>query len=69
MLVYKDLEHFDKFGTEVVYWVEDAGVPQRFMNEAKEIDGKYFLNDAFGVCINHNTETGEYAAVEDVKRR
>lgn len=31
----------------------------------KAIDGKDFLRDGFGVCINHNTETGEYAPVED----
>lgn len=65
MLGYKNLEHFDEFGTEVVYWVEVAGVPQRFINEAQDIDGEDFLDDGFGVCVHHDTETGEYAAVED----
>ena len=47
MLNYKALEHSDDFGTEVICWVEVAGVPERFVDEAKRIDGENYSSDPF----------------------
>lgn len=65
MLNYKALEHSDDFGTEVICWVEVAGVPERFVDEAKRIDGENYSSDCFGVCIQHDRDNGEYFAMED----
>ena len=66
MVYYKCLEHFDKFGVaEVIYWVDVSGVPERFVDEAKRIDGADYSEGCFGVCIQHDRETGKFAAIED----
>lgn len=66
MLFYSDLEHYDNFGdTERVFWVDVSGVPECFVGEAKKIDGADYTEDCFGVCIQHNSETGEFVAIED----
>lgn len=66
MIFYKDLEHFDKFNdTESVFWVDVSGVPEKFVSEAKGIDGANYSDDCFGVCIQHDMKTGEFAAIED----
>ena len=58
MLNYKALEHSDDFGTEVICWVEVAGVPERFVDEAKRIDGENYSMDCFGVCIQYDRDNG-----------
>ena len=58
MLNYKALEHSDDFGTEVICWVEVAGVPERFVDEAKRIDGENYSSDCFGVCIQYDRDKG-----------
>ncbi len=65
MLNYKALEHIDNFETEVVCWIEVSGVPKRFVEEAKQIDGENYIMDGFGVCIQYERENEEYFAVED----
>lgn len=65
MLNYKALEHSDDFGTEVVCWVEVTGVPDKFVEVAKLIDGGNYIGDGFGVCIQYDKDTGEFVAVED----
>ncbi len=65
MLSYKALDHSDDFGTEVVCWVEVTGVPERFVEEAKRIDGDNYIGDGFGVCIQYDRDNGEYFTVED----
>lgn len=65
MLNYKALEHSDDFGTEVVCWTEVTGVPERFVEEAKKIDGVDYTSDGFGVCIQYDKDSEEYYAVED----
>ena len=65
MLKYKALEHSDDFGTEVICWVEVTGVPERFVNEAKRLDGENYISDGFGVCIQYDKDNEEYFSVED----
>lgn len=65
MLNYKALDHSDDFGTEVICWVEVTGVPERFVDEAKRIDGENYSSDGFGVCIQYDRDNEEYFAVED----
>ena len=31
MLKFRELEHFDDFGTEAVYWVDVFGVPEKLI--------------------------------------
>ena len=65
MLNYRALEHSDDFGTKAVCFVEVTGVPERFVEEAKKIDGDNYSSDGFGVCIQYDRDSGEYFAVED----
>lgn len=66
MVFYKDLEYFDKVNdTESIFWVEVSGVPKKFVSEAKMIDSTNYSADCFGVCIQHDRETGKFAAIED----
>lgn len=58
MLNYKSLEHSDNFETEVIFWIEVTDVPERFVEEAKKIDGEDFLGDGFGVCIQYDRIAG-----------
>lgn len=65
-MTFKELEHSDKFNdTESIYWVDVSGVPERFVNEAKRIDGSDYSGECFGVCIQHDRKTGDFAAIED----
>ncbi|MCI8914968.1 MAG: hypothetical protein HFF38_12830 [Lawsonibacter sp.] len=65
-MTFKELEHSDKFNDEEsIYWVDVSGVPERFVNEAKRIDGSDYSGECFGVCIQHDRKTGEFAAIED----
>lgn len=38
-MTFKGVEDFDDLDTESIYWVAVSGVPERFVNEAKRIDG------------------------------
>ena len=64
-MTFKELEDFDDFDTESVYWVAVSGIPERFVNGAGKIDGADYSGECFGVCIQHNRETREFAAIED----
>lgn len=46
-------------------WVEVAGVPERFVDEAKRIDGENYSSDCFGVCIQYDRANGKYFTMED----
>lgn len=65
MLNYKALVHSDDFETEVICWVDVTGVPQQFVDEAKQIDGRNYISDGFGVCIQYDRDNEEYFAVEE----
>lgn len=63
-MTFKGVEDFDDLDTESIYWVAVSGVPERFVNEAKRIDGAEYSGECFGICIQHNLETGEFSVVE-----
>lgn len=63
-MTFKGVEDFDDLDTESIYWVAVSGVPERFVNEAKRIDGAEYSGGCFGMCIQHNLETGEFSVVE-----
>lgn len=65
MLNYKALEHIDDFETELICWVEVTGIPERYADEAKQIDGENYSSDGFGVCIQYDRDNEKYFAVED----
>ena len=64
-MTFKGVEDFDDLDTESIYWVAVSGVPERFVNEAERIDGSNYSGECFGVCIQHDRETGKFAAIED----
>lgn len=63
-MTFKELEDFDNFDTESIYWVAVSEIPERFVNEAKRIDGAEYSDECFGMCIQHDLETGEFSVVE-----
>lgn len=64
-MTFKGVEDFDDLDTESIYWVDVSGIPERFVNEAKKIDGADYSGGCFGVCILHDRKTGEFNAIED----
>ena len=64
-MTFKRVEDFDELDTESIYWVAVSGVPDRFVNEAERIDGSNYSDECFGVCIQHDKKTGEFAVIED----
>ena len=65
MLTFKEMEHHDDFDTEVICWVDVSGVPEEFIQEAKEIAGKTYSDDRFGICLLYDKSKKEFAAIED----
>lgn len=63
-MTFKRVEDFDELDTESIYWVAVSGVPERFVNEAEKIDGSNYSGECFGVCIQHDKKTGEFAVIE-----
>jgi len=61
----KNIEGFDIFDTEVVFWVEMSDVPSHIQAAALKIDGDAYNKDCFGMCIYFNQETREYAIMTD----
>lgn len=52
------MEQCDKFDdNEYVCWVEVKEIPDQFIQEAKEIDGKNYEPTCFGICVEQD-ETG-----------
>lgn len=64
-MTFRRVEDFDKLDTESIYWVAVSGVPEKFVNEAERIDGSNYSGECFGVCIQHDKKTGEFAVIED----
>lgn len=62
---FEDLEHFDKFDDAEIYWAGVSGIPERFVEEAKRIDGADYSVKCFGVCIQRDKKTGKFDVIED----
>lgn len=44
--------HCDKFwDNEYVCWLEVENIPQKFVRQAKRIDGDNYSEDCFGICV------------------
>ena len=67
MLKVKEVENIDDLYDEKVLSLSVGNVPERFIREAKEIDGENYSSDCFGVWVNYDIETGELVVIEDRK--
>lgn len=52
----KLMEHYDEFDSAVVCWLEVENVPDYYQHLGKQIDGVYYLESCFGICVgqDHN---------------
>lgn len=55
----KTMEHYDKFDSDVVCWLEVKDVSNYFKRLAKQIDKEHYLDDCFGICVGRD-EDGWY---------
>lgn len=57
MLRVKTMDNCDKFwDNEYVCWVTVDGVGDKFIREAKEIDGEFYSSDCFGIWVGKDNE-------------
>ena len=53
------MEHYDKFwDDEYICWVEVKDIPQKFIKQAKQIDGDNYSEDCFGICVSKGEDDG-----------
>lgn len=48
---FKQVEHYDCFPDETVYWAEITDPPQEIQDRAREIDGETYDPNGFGLCV------------------
>ena len=48
---FKEIEHYDAFSDSVIFWCDATNIPQKYVEEAKKIDGENYSSDCFGVCV------------------
>lgn len=65
MLKAVTMEHMDDFDDVKVISMVVGDVPENFIMEAKEIDKENFSEECFGVWVNYEKETGEFAVITD----
>lgn len=65
MLKCKQVEHYDNFEDEVIFWVEVENPPEEIKEKAKQIDKENYLDSCFGVCVNFEIENNEFHVVTD----
>lgn len=53
MITISGIEHWDNFGDSVIFWCECdiEGIPQKYIKEAKKIDGENYNEGCFGACV------------------
>ena len=59
------VEHIDDMDDVQIISLTVGNVQERFICEAKSIDGDNYIDDGFGLWINHDKETDEYYVVTD----
>ena len=55
----------DQFPDETIFWVALSNLPDELRNRAKLIDGEYFSESCFGVCVAFDAETKKFEIVEE----
>jgi len=68
MLKVKEVENIDDLDDVKVLSLVVGNVPKRFIREAKEIDGRNYSSDCFGIWVNYEVETGELVVITDQER-
>ena len=64
MIKVREMEQCDKFDeNEYCCWVQVTDVPDNFVQEAKEIDGEWYSNTCFGICVT--CSDGEWYVCQD----
>ena len=46
-----EMEHYDDFDDDYVFWVCVQDIPAKFIQEAKQIDKENYLPTCFGICV------------------
>ena len=65
MLNVAGVDNIDNLGDVKVFSMSVGNVPEQFILEAKQIDGENFSMDCFGVWVNYELDTGEFAVITD----
>ena len=66
MLKVKEVENIDDLDDVKVLSLVVGNVPKKFIREAKEIDGRNYSSDCFGIWVNYEVETGELVVITTV---
>ena len=66
-ITFKEIEHIDDFDETTIFWVDIAGqsVPEHIKKQAQAIDKENYDKDCFGVCIQHNYQTGKTYVIQN----
>ena len=62
---FKQIEHYDCFPDETIYWAGISDPPQEIQNRAREIDGEAYSPDCFGLCVFHKLSTHEFEVMTE----
>lgn len=65
---FKEIAHIDHFDDATIFWAELSDVPLHIQIEAQKIDGAEYSATCFGMCINYDMATKEFAVVTDTDR-
>ena len=62
---FEQIEHYDYFDGDVVFWVMVKDIENKYVELAKEIDKENYSDECFGICINYDEETEKIEIVSD----
>ena len=65
-MIFNQIEHYDHFDTETLFWAELSDLPESVQSKAREIDGANFIPSCFGVCVIYDWENGDFDLIVDV---
>lgn len=62
---FKQVEHYDHFDTETLFWVDISDMPENIQDKAREIDGAEYSPSRFGVCVIYDWTKKEFDLIMD----
>ena len=63
---FDQIEHYDHFDTETIFWADISDMPEVLQGKAREIDGAEFNPSCFGVCVIYDWAKKEFDMIVDV---
>jgi len=63
---FNDIEHFDHFPDETIFWAELADPPAELRNKAILIDGDNYCETCFGVCAVFDAKAQRFDLIADM---